>query len=160
MELDPVAIREWLKQQDIDDVVTLIVGSEMRQVPVGALVTIMDPPPVQPTARAILRGEALPFARGSDTSRAAAESMSEYAGVIRERVWKFIKSRGAYGATSDEVEEALDVPHQTISARINELENRDRLIDSGQRRRTRSDRDARVMVTLDAWLDEEVPPPT
>jgi len=33
----------------------------------------------------------------------------------------YIKSLGAYGATCDEVEQALGIPHQSASARIREL---------------------------------------
>ena len=88
-----------------------------------------------------------PSAPGSDTSEDAAESMSESAPSYRRRVLEFINSRGTVGATSDEVQAALGLTHQNGSARVSELANRYKLIvDSGQKRRTRSGRKAVVYV--------------
>ena len=60
------------------------------------------------------------------------------------------------GATCDEVEVALDMPHQTASARINELKEDDletgrpqMLYDSGKRRKTRHGQLATVWIHRD-----------
>lgn len=83
-----------------------------------------------------------PHAAGSKTSREAAESMAECAGSLIQRVLAYIRDRG--GATCDECECALGMPHQTASARIRELFQRGRVRDSGKTRATRSGRKATV----------------
>lgn len=77
-----------------------------------------------------------------DTSIAAAQSIAEGAEQLRARV--LIEIRSCNGATCDEVEVALELRHQTASARINELAEAGRVYDSGQRRKTRSGRQAIV----------------
>lgn len=67
-------------------------------------------------------------------------------GSIRDRCLALIKSSGASGYTADAVEEKLGSPHQTVSARIHELALEGLVIDSGQRRPTRRDRQAVVYV--------------
>jgi len=83
-----------------------------------------------------------PHARGSGTSRAAALMVAPHAATMRDRVYALISARGRYGATTDEVEEALDMKHQTASARVCELarttpprirKNGERLTRSGAR---------------------------
>jgi hypothetical protein len=64
---------------------------------------------------------ALPYAKGSQTSKAAAERAEPHAKGDAERVLAFIRSRGKYGATCDECELTLSLRHQTASARINGL---------------------------------------
>lgn len=87
-----------------------------------------------------------PHVRNSDTSREAAESVLDDARRIRGVVYMRIASSGLVGMTCDEVEEAMNGRHQTISARIKELLNEGRIIDSGKRRATRSKRQARVYL--------------
>lgn len=53
---------------------------------------------------------------------------------------------GVNGSTCDEVEYSLALTHQCASARVRELVRKGRLSDSGERRRTRSGRTARVYV--------------
>lgn len=65
--------------------------------------------------------ETLPFARGSATSKAAAESSRERAQRNRERVLDVLRAAGADGMTCDEIEIALDGSHQAISPRVTEL---------------------------------------
>ena len=74
-----------------------------------------------------------------DTSIAAAHSMREAADSIRKRVFERI-SETKYGMTCDEIEVALDLRHQTASARLRELVLQGRLVDSKVRRLTRSGR--------------------
>lgn len=79
-----------------------------------------------------------------DTSVAAAASLAPSAGQLRSRVLVEVRERG--GATCDEVEQALRMQHQTASARIRELVLDGRLVDSGERRLTKSNRRAAVWV--------------
>lgn len=83
---------------------------------------------------------------GTDTSAAAAESMKTKAPLLRERVLESIKARHSEGMTCDEAEVALGLSHQTCSARFNELVNLCAIVDSGNRRPTRSGRKAIVYV--------------
>lgn len=89
------------------------------------------------------------FARGSDTSEMAAASMVPSADSIRERVRNYIASRGLDGATCDEVQYALDMLHQTASARVTELRLRGDIIKSGEKRRTKAGRLAAVYLTVE-----------
>lgn len=84
-----------------------------------------------------------PFVRGSDTSESAAESMAEHAPTLRLLVFKCIADQ-VHGATCDEVEVALRLRHQTVSARIRELARDLKIMDTGYRRQTRSGRHAVV----------------
>jgi hypothetical protein len=65
---------------------------------------------------------------------------------LRRRVIAYVAGRGPDGATSDEVEAALGLPHQTVSARITEAKAGGELVKSGDRRPTRSGRNAAVLV--------------
>jgi hypothetical protein len=82
-----------------------------------------------------------------DTSLAALESLDTAS--LRELVFKMIEEMGCEGATCDEVEMALDMKHQTASARITELKKMGRIVALGAEwgRPTRSGRNARVHVT-------------
>lgn len=88
------------------------------------------------------------YARGSDTSKAAAESMIKDTSRLRALVYEEIKDAGSTGLTCDEVEVRLKLRHQTASARVNELMNRNRIVDSGVRRKTRSLRNAVVWIVV------------
>lgn len=92
----------------------------------------------------------LPFAalfkNPSGTSKAAAESFEEEAGTLREQVYEAIASRGLAGLTCDELEEAFDGKHQTISPRFWELHKAARILPTGEQRRTRSGRLADVFI--------------
>jgi hypothetical protein len=89
-----------------------------------------------------------PRARGSDTSSDAADSIEPIAPLLRERVLNIIKTAGPMGLTCDECEAVLGMRHQTVSARVTELRNETRIVDSGQRRPTRSGRKATVWVAV------------
>ncbi len=84
----------------------------------------------------------MPPSNGVATSNAAAASIYNDASAIRMRVCLAIKSLG--GATCDQVEEYTGLKHQTASARVNELKERGDIVDSGERRKTRSGRKAIV----------------
>lgn len=87
-----------------------------------------------------------PSVRGSDTSEAAADSMQDSLGDAQARVYQEVHRRRGRGRTCDEVEDQLRMRHQTASARIRELYLKGLLFDSGERRRTRSNRSAVVWV--------------
>lgn len=86
------------------------------------------------------------FKNPSGTSKAAAESFEEEAATLRELVYEAIASRGLAGLTCDELEEAFDGKHQTISPRFWELHKAARIRPSGEQRRTRSGRLADVFI--------------
>jgi hypothetical protein len=86
-----------------------------------------------------------PPSNGTDTSDAAAASVAPDTETIRGQVHDYVRAHG--GATCDDVEVSLGLRHQTASARLWELHHKMGLIvDSGQRRRTRSGRAAIVYV--------------
>jgi hypothetical protein len=101
----------------------------------GALPGMAQPPEPLP-----------PHVAGSDTSRAAAESLRPHLAGLNARVYAAVESAGEDGRTCDEVEVLMDGRHQTISSRIRHLVQIGCLVDSGRRRRTRSGRTARVYV--------------
>jgi len=81
---------------------------------------------------------------GTDTSRAAADSMKPHVSDLEREVLQFVKLCG--GATCDEIEYGKGMAHQTASARIKGLADKGLVRDSGARRKTRSGRQARVYV--------------
>lgn len=93
-----------------------------------------------------------PFSPGHvedcDTSVAAADSVEVLAPTIRSKILKHIASVGQ--VTCDEVEVAFGLRHQTASARVRELTMLGEIIDTGERRKTRSGRTARVYEVAQA----------
>lgn len=103
------------------------------------------------------RAELPKYVAGSDTSFLAAEAVAPMVTRYQQRVLEVALSAGTRGVTCDEVEEILNMPHQTISARIYELAKERRLrdseevrpqmlFDSGARRKTRHGQQAIVWV--------------
>ena len=89
-----------------------------------------------------------PYVAGSDTSRDAAASVAPHLTRLEAVVYEHIVRQGADGSTCDEAEVATDLAHQTCSARVRGLVQKGLIIDSGDRRPTRSGRGARVYVTM------------
>jgi hypothetical protein len=87
------------------------------------------------------------YHQGDIFSHLAHQSIIGSKAILRAKVIGYIREQGAYGATSDEVEEALGLSHQTISARITEAKADGTLVPSGMRRKTRSGRNAAVLIT-------------
>jgi len=84
-----------------------------------------------------------------DTSRKAGEAAKPHAGKQREVVHFWIKWAGrteAKGMTADEISVLLELPAQSVSARINGLHRDGWIVDSGIRRKTRYGRNAIVWV--------------
>ena len=69
---------------------------------------------------------------------------------LRAAVLKHIIKCGKRGATCEEIENALDLRHQSASARVNELMNTGRIMVGG-RRDTSSGRGAFVWVEATVW---------
>lgn len=81
----------------------------------------------------------------TSTSREAKNSLSGTVLLsMRGRVLHAVRSMGRHGATCEEVEGILRMPHQTASARIRDLAKDGAIYDTGARRPTRSGRKARV----------------
>lgn len=76
-----------------------------------------------------------------ETSRAAHESIKPDASRIAGRILDAIKARPR---TCAELEDDLSLSHQTCSARITHLNKDEKIVDSGERRRTASGRKAIV----------------
>lgn len=82
----------------------------------------------------------------SATSRAAAAHAERRELRDQARVLAFYKRRGEQGATSDEVQRQLKLLHQTGSARVADLLQDGKIVESGHRRRTRHGRWADVLI--------------
>ena len=74
------------------------------------------------------------------------ENEDEVKLTSKGKVYAFVRSRGALGATDDEIEVATSLTHQTASARRHDLVAEGRLQKSGLRRRTRAGRTAAVWI--------------
>lgn len=82
---------------------------------------------------------------GTDTSRAAAESMKPHTGRLCVLIIDELSRRQFSGATCDELESVMGLSHQTVSARLRELAHpKVRKIYHHGKRTTRSGRQARV----------------
>jgi hypothetical protein len=67
----------------------------------------------------------IPFAKDSDTSRAAAESIRDEAPKTRGRIYAAICC-ARDGLTGDEIEVRLNLAHQTVGPRLLELRGKDK----------------------------------
>jgi predicted transcriptional regulator len=84
------------------------------------------------------------FVQGSDTSEDAADSLDDRTlGRLRRLVLDRV-SGSPSGATCDEIEVALELRHQTASARLRELQLMGWVETSNEKRLTRSGRMAHV----------------
>jgi predicted transcriptional regulator len=83
-----------------------------------------------------------------DTSVAAAEIIRPSAAAIRARVADHVARCGDFGATEQEIEQALALPGNTVRPRLWELEKAGQVVKSIKTRLTRSGRQARVYVAL------------
>lgn len=92
---------------------------------------------------------------GNEQSTEARRSID--ASEIRKRVLDYIKSQGEQGAICDQIEQALELSHQTASARCSELKEQ-KLVDVRGTRKTRSGRNAGVLIArrdVNFWRPEE-----
>lgn len=86
-----------------------------------------------------------PHARGSATSEAAARSVDAGLNAMQQEVLRAIEQAGSSGLTCDELEQQLGMRHQTASARVRELTQR-QVIVCASTRKTSSGRQANVYV--------------
>lgn len=86
------------------------------------------------------------FQCSSATSRSAAEQIQGQVGRLQAIVYQAIFASADFGRTRDELEQALEMKHQTINPRLRELEQKGLIVDSGRVRLTRADREAVVWV--------------
>lgn len=84
----------------------------------------------------------------TDTSAEAGSSMRNLTGFLAFRCFEEI-DRAYLGCTVDELEVRLVRSHQSVSARVNELRDKGWVRDSGERRKTRSGRNAIVWTPTD-----------
>ena len=71
----------------------------------------------------------------------------------QRRILKFIDDAGTAGAICDEAEAALELPHQTCSARFNDLKRGGLIYATGEHRQTRRDRKAEIYRLTDRGED-------
>lgn len=86
-----------------------------------------------------------PYAKGSDTSKAAAKRVSKKVENDRAEVLLFIMRQGDHGAIWDETWEPCGLT-PTSNGRITELRDMGLIFDSGRRRKTRTGSSAVVWV--------------
>lgn len=88
-----------------------------------------------------------PSVAGSETSALAADAIEPQKLTLRDRVHAALcaaRDAGEIGLTDDEIEVVTGLKHQTASARRRELVLLSQVVDSGERRKTRSGRLATV----------------
>lgn len=101
--------------------------------------TLFDDLPVHPYC-----DHGVPHVAGSDTSAAAAQSQEKTLGKKQAAVLEAIRVN--HRLTDDDLEIITGWSHQTVSARRRELVLAGKVVDSGDRKPTRSGRAATVWV--------------
>jgi hypothetical protein len=87
-----------------------------------------------------------PHQRHSDTSAAAAEAIGPKVPSLRAQLLGWLRERGEYGATDEEIQTALWMAANTQRPRRVELVESGQVRDSGKRRLTSALREAVVWV--------------
>lgn len=90
-----------------------------------------------------------------ETSHDAADAIEGKAPSLRTQIYGYVHHKGRGGATDYEIENALELRHQTASARRRELVIKGMLFDSGRKRLTDSGRKAIVWVSDRAWVGQD-----
>jgi hypothetical protein len=85
-----------------------------------------------------------PGYKPTDTSRAAAKSISGHLGRLQVMSFAAIHLAGRNGLTTDELAATLGMSRASVQPRTSELRRKGRIIDSGQRRRNGSGKSAIV----------------
>jgi len=83
---------------------------------------------------------------GHENSKEAHKKALKNAARDRKRILDYLDTRLAEGATCDELEQALDLSHQTCSARCSDLKRSSQVMPSGQKRKTRKGVNADVLI--------------
>ena len=89
---------------------------------------------------------AVPFARKSETSRAAAQAITPGVRAMAAQVLEHITRCGTAGATDQEIAAAIDMLSDTARARRVGLRDAGLVIDSGQRRASPNGRPSTVWI--------------
>lgn len=84
---------------------------------------------------------------------AAAESLVSAANHT-DRIARYVANRGRYGATRDEIGEALDLPIQSVCPAVKAMTLSGRLVSTSRKRPTRSGRPAVVVVAPRYIIDD------
>ena len=87
-----------------------------------------------------------PAHRDSDTSSGAADRAAPRAPSRRELLLSMIRGAGSRGATIDELQQATGLLTQSVCPVVDVLKREGRIIDSGQRRPTRTGTPAKVWI--------------
>jgi len=87
-----------------------------------------------------------PHVSGSSTSEAAAHEIEPNAASLRGKVLKHIRAACQYGCTDDEIEVQLAMKGSTVRPRRRELQLGGLIAESGEQRKTRTNRQAVVWV--------------
>lgn len=69
--------------------------------------------------------------------------------TIMKAIALWVRARGALGATVDEVEHEMPMPHQTAGPRVSDLHRAGTLTLTGKTRLTRRGKPARIFVHVD-----------
>ena len=75
----------------------------------------------------------------------------KYGGPLLEALGNWIRDRGAFGATSEEVAEAFAIGTNSRSARLHELAMAGVIIDTGLKRKTQQGSQAKVYIHHSRW---------
>lgn len=85
-----------------------------------------------------------PGYQATDTSLSAAKAIAPLCNSLQHLVLAFINDKGPVGATDDEIQNECGLNPNTARPRRRELQLKGHVIDSGQRRSTRTGRAAIV----------------
>jgi hypothetical protein len=91
-----------------------------------------------------------PCVRSSPTSVAAAEAIAPDVPALERRVLEWLRDRGEFGGTDQEMQESLAMTPDTQRPRRWTLQKLGLVADSGRRRKTRTGRDAVVWISTEA----------
>jgi len=72
----------------------------------------------------------------TDTSKEAANSNFKGKLTIRDRVYQLLEKTSVSLSTED-IAELLNVPYGSVQPRLSELQNQDKVVDSGERGKTK-----------------------
>ena len=69
---------------------------------------------------------------GNENSEAANRTISGAKISLRQQILNYIRRQGRHGATCEQIEEALNMSHQTVSARCSELKAKKQVVSIGK----------------------------
>lgn len=96
----------------------------------------------------------VPYTKGPRRGRDSWEPVDPWLNQTHVKILKLV-GRRKRGMTCDQVEAAGEIIHQTASARITELVEKGYLVDTGQKRLTRTGHLARILRST--WPNKKTP---